>query len=242
VPIQNPVSVVPVWSWTGFYIGVNGGGSIDTDSNNATLFLAGPGVNRPLLLWDDRHALPGGLFGGQIGYNWQLAPNWLFGVEADGQWTNQRNTFTFTGQNVNGDGGGLTVSATDEERIRSLATVRARFGWIRDSFLWYVTVGGAWADIKSDYTLTSTIPAMTFPSPVIASFSTTKSGWTIGRGVETHLGGNWTAKLEYLFVDLGSVEYTFTSPATAAGTFAVFDATHSVRDHIIRVGVNYKFW
>jgi outer membrane immunogenic protein len=238
-PIQQPAPVVPVWSWTGFYIGVNGGGSIGTDSNSDVFFPTGPGVNPPAVLSNDRHALLGGLVGGQIGYNWQVAPTWLFGVEGDGQWTNQRDTLTFTGQNIGGPG--TSISYADGERIRSIATARARFGWIRDSFLWYVTGGGAWADINSDYTLTSTIPR-TFPSPTIASFSTTKSGWTIGGGVETHLGGNWTGKLEYLFVDLGSVDHTFTSPVTAAGTFALFDATHSVRDHIIRVGLNYKFW
>jgi hypothetical protein len=103
---------------------------------------------------------------------------------------------------------------------------------------WYVTAGGAWADIKDDYTITSTLPALTFPSPTGANFSTTKSGWTIGGGVETHLGGNWTVKL--VFVDLGILSHRFTTPVTAAGTFGIFDSTHSVQDHIIRVGARAK--
>jgi outer membrane immunogenic protein len=236
-PIQQLAPIAPAWSWTGFYIGINGGGGIGTDSNSDVLFPALP--NPPSAPSDGRRALPGGLVGGQIGYNWQLNPNWLFGVEADGQWTSQRVASNVAAQNVNGVGN--SVSYTDDERIRSMATARGRFGWIRDSFLWYVTGGGAWADVKNDYTLISTFPAMTFPSPTVASFSTTKSGWTIGGGVETHLGGNWTAKLEYLFVDFGSLHHTFTS-LPAPPTFALFDATHGVQDHIIRAGVNYKFW
>jgi outer membrane immunogenic protein len=241
-PIPQPVPVVPVWSWTGFYIGFNAGGSIGVDSTGSALSSPPTSAlfpNNPYLFSNVTRALPGGLVGGQIGYNWQFAPNWLFGVEGDGQWTGQRNTSSVTGQNISF--AVFTSSYSDEERINSIATARARFGWIRDSFLWYVTGGGAWADVKDNYAISSTLPALTFP-PTAASFSTTKSGWTIGGGVETHLGGNWTAKLEYLYVDLGSVNNTFASPVTAAGTLGIFESTHSIQDHIIRIGVNYKFW
>jgi opacity protein-like surface antigen len=61
------------------------------------------------------------------------------------------------------------------------------------------------------------------------NFSTTKSGWTVGPGAEIRLGGNWTAKLEYLFVNLGSVNHIFTTSRTAAGTFAVFDSSHNIQ-------------
>jgi outer membrane immunogenic protein len=242
-PMQQPTPVVPVWTWTGFYLGFNVGGNIGVDSGTSALSSPPTSAefpNNPFLFSNVRRAFPGGIAGGQIGYNWQVAPSWVFGIEGDWQWSGDRSTSSVTGQNISL--AVFTSSYSDEERINSIATARARFGWTRDSFLWYVTGGGAWADIKNDYTITSTLPALTFPSPSGANFSTTKSGWTVGGGVETHLGGNWTAKLEYLFVDLGTVDHTFTTPVTAAGTFGIFDSTHSVQDHIIRIGVNYKFW
>jgi outer membrane immunogenic protein len=240
-PVPTPVPVVPVYNWTGFYIGFNAGGSIGSDSNsNAISVFPTVVINNPVVSSDGRRALPGGIAGGQIGYNWQLGPSWVFGVEGDWQWSGQRNTSNLIGQDFGPPM--ITASYSDEEKINSIATARARFGWARDSFLWYVTGGGAWAGMKDDYTLTSSVPPVTFPSPTGINFSTTKSGWTIGGGVETHLGGNWTAKVEYLFVDLGSVANTFTAPLTTVGTSVVFNSSHSVQDHIIRIGVNYKFW
>jgi outer membrane immunogenic protein len=236
-----PTPVVPVYNWTGFYIGFNAGGSIGSDANSTAVSVFPPtAINNPVVSSDVRRALPGGIAGGQIGYNWQLGPSWVFGVEGDWQWSSQRNTSNFTGQ----DFGSLLITGSyaEEEKINSIATARARFGWARDGFLWYVTGGGAWAELKDDYTLTSSLPAAIFPSPIGINLSATKSGWTIGGGVETHLGGNWTAKVEYLFVDLGSVSHTFTIPVAPVSTLVAFDTTHSVQDHIIRIGVNYKLW
>jgi outer membrane immunogenic protein len=89
-----------------------------------------------------------------------------------------------------------------------------------------------------------------------ASSRTTKTGWTVGGGVETSLAWmgwspNWSAKLEYLYVDLGSVSNSVTAAlggGTGAGgatspapTSATLLSSHDIRDHIIRVGVNYRF-
>jgi outer membrane immunogenic protein len=192
-----------------------------------------------------------------IGYNWRLAPSWVLGVEADWQFSRERSTSSVAGNTLRAvtttttgeDDGGSRTTATitqiangyaDDERINSIGTARVRFGWVQDSFLLYLTGGAAWAEIKDNYTLTSSLPV--FPSPTVVNFSTTKSGWTIGPGAEFRLVGNWTAKLEYLFVDLGSVNHIFTTSRTAAGTFAVFDSSHNIQDHIVRIGLNYKLW
>jgi outer membrane immunogenic protein len=71
----------------------------------------------------------------------------------------------------------------------------------------------------------------------VASANFNQSGWTVGAGVETHLGGNWTAKLEYLYLDLGS----FTDVAYTSAPNLVWTSTSDIRDHIVRVGLNYKF-
>src|SRR5215831_10971500 len=82
----------PVLGWTGFYAGINAGGSIgvNSDAEAASSNIAVFGANG---LWNsaDKHASPGAVLGGQVGYNWQLSSRWLLGAEADWQWTSQRN-------------------------------------------------------------------------------------------------------------------------------------------------------
>jgi outer membrane immunogenic protein len=66
------------------------------------------------------------------------------------------------------------------------------------------------------------------------------SGWTIGGGIELHLAGGWTGKLEYPYLDLGSI----TDVATTTPPIPAFTVTQTsdIRDHIVRVGLNYKFY
>jgi outer membrane immunogenic protein len=246
LPVKAPVApalICPTCNWTGFYFGVNAGGSIGVDTNAAGLsgFPTGagfPATGNPFLSSTDKRALPGFLGGAQAGYNWQTG-NVVLGVEADWQFTDERSTLNVTGQNLAATL--FTNSYSTEEHIKSIGTARARLGWAHDGFLWYVTGGAAWARIDNNTTLTSSLPAVTFASPVSVSFTTDKGGWTVGGGVETCLWNNWSAKLEYLYVDLGTINNTFTTPTTAAGTFAVFTSSDKLQDHIIRVGLNYRF-
>jgi outer membrane immunogenic protein len=235
--------VCPSCNWAGFYFGGNVGGSIGVvrtvDAMSGLPAFAGA-VN-PFLTVSDTRALPGAIGGGQIGFNWQSG-NVVLGVEADWQASSEKSTLTGTWGSLTG-GGSLILGSADEMKIRSIGTARARLGWAHDDFLWYVTGGGAWGNIQSNYTLTSNSPANTFASPALASFNTTKGGWTIGGGVETCLGwgvGNhWSAKLEYLYVNLGTVNNAFTTAVTAAGTFSPYTSSNKIEDHIIRVGLNY---
>jgi outer membrane immunogenic protein len=92
--------------------------------------------------------------------------------------------------------------------------------------------------------LVSSIGASSMVTPPLGSSSATKSGWTVGGGAETRLwNSNWSAKLEYLSMDLGHTSYDFlvtNSRAVPPGTPA-FRVDSAIRDHIIRVGVNYRF-
>src|SRR6185369_6122171 len=89
-------------------------------------------------------------------------------------------------------------------------------------------------------------PPSPYPASTSGSFAHSKLGWTAGAGVETSIFGNWSAKLEYLYVDLGSTGDTLdiVSPLfgipTLPRSFAISTATH-LRDHIVRAGVNYRF-
>lgn len=149
--------------------------------------------------------------GGQIGYNWQMN-SLVFGVEADIQASGQKASQTgFIGATP------VTVS----ERIRYFGTVRGRLGYAWDRTLLYVTGGWAYTNFGVDLNT----PAGS------ASSNTTKSGATVGAGLEYAFAGPWSAKLEYLYIDTG------TQSVTLGG---VTDNVR-VRDHVVRTGINYRF-
>ena len=159
--------------------------------------------------------LNGVIGGGQIGYNWQMN-QLVLGVEADFQGSGQRATQT-------GAIGLVAISAT--ERIRYFGTVRARVGYAFDRTLLYVTGGYAYTNIGMDVTATFGGATAT------ASSNTTKGGATIGGGVEYAFAGPWSAKAEYLYIDSGTQSVTL---------FGVTDNAR-IRNHIGRVGINYRF-
>jgi outer membrane immunogenic protein len=222
----------PVATWTGLYVGVNGGYGFGSSKLNQLFDFSSTilGANN-LLNSSGRSALTGGLFGGQIGYNWQFASPWLVGLEADWQWASQKSnstnctppaaTVAFFGAGANGFG----YCVATEQKITNFGTARARGGAIVNDSLWYVTGGAAW------------------------TFSHTRTGWTVGGGVETKLFRGWTAKLEYLHVDLGGRTETFAVPINAAfgaafntGGSAGVTTRTKVTDNVIRVGLNYKIF
>lgn len=149
--------------------------------------------------------------GGQLGYNWQSG-NLVFGVEADFQGSSQSATQAGTIL-------GTAVSVT--ERIRYFGTARGRLGLAMDRWLAYVTGGIAWVNGGLDLTVAG----------VTLSDSTTKTGGTIGAGIEYAFAGPWTGALEYLYVDTGSRSVT------------VLGITDNVRtrDNVLRAKLNYRF-
>jgi outer membrane immunogenic protein len=143
----------------------------------------------------------GGLIGGTLGYNWQVNQV-VFGLEGDLDWSNIRGSAF------------CSVTACDV-RNSWLGTVRGRLGLAWDRVMPYVTGGVAFGDIRTNLT-------------GVGGGTSTKSGWTLGGGVEFALAGPWTAKLEYMYVDLGR-----------GGGIAGTDA--SFKTNIVRAGLNYRF-
>ena len=201
----------------------------------------------------------GWVFGGQAGYNWQFNRSWVFGIEGDIDATGQDGTATLAPNTtvtvfVPPPGVAVlptrttttTTTGTFEDKLPWLATLRGRIGVLpTDRVLLYVTGGLAVGEVKSTSSVASTSSTVlsfgTNPAPTsagaLAGSSTTQAGWTIGAGVEGAIGGNWTAKLEYLYVDLGTVSGSFT-PVVGAVTSSY--SSH-ITDNVLRVGVNYKF-
>jgi outer membrane immunogenic protein len=264
MPVKAVAPTPPVATWTGLYVGVNGGYGVGSGSLNQSFDFSSTalGANN-LLNSSGRGALTGGLFGGQIGYNWQLSSPWLVGLEADWQWASQRNTTTnctppatlaFFGAGASGFG----YCVATEQKITNFGTARARGGAIVNESLWYVTGGAAWGTVKDTYVASGSANPVIFPGalqpgPFLASggtFSHTRTGWALGGGVETKVFRGWTAKLEYLHVDLGGRTETIAVPLNAAfgaalntGGSASVTTRTKVTDDVIRLGLNYKiFW
>jgi len=198
MPTKAP-AMAPGYNWSGWYIGINGGGGFGRSrwTDNATGFTTG-GFN-----------LRGGLVGGTIGANWQTGA-WVFGLEGDADWSSIRGSTAV----------GCVVNC--ETKNNFLATVRGRAGYAFGSVLPYVTGGLAVGDIDAG-------------GRGLPHQSTTKAGWTAGGGVEWALAGPWTAKVEYLYVDLDKMSCSI---ATCGGTGAT-DVT--LRSNVVRAGVNYRF-
>jgi outer membrane immunogenic protein len=188
-PTKAPAFIPAVYSWNGFYLGINGGGAWGKSD------WSGFGGTDP----------SGGLVGVTAGYNWQSG-QWVFGLEADIDWASIK-------------GSTACGAFSCETKNNWLGTARGRLGYAFDRVMPYVTGGAAFGDVKAT-------------QAGIGSVSDTNVGWTVGAGIEAAVIANWTAKLEYLYVDLGDVSCGSCLPV---GTNVDF------RTHIVRAGLNYRF-
>jgi outer membrane immunogenic protein len=279
----RPVVVAaPVYTWTGFYVGGNVGGSwgnARTDiAGSGTFFTfpsAGslPGNQSSVAFADSNTArLNGVIGGGQIGYNYQFSPNWVLGFETDIQASGERGSSSFLDPvstsvctqvtsipppthcavsfPLNG-----AVATSYEAKIDWFGTVRNRLGYlVADRLLLYATGGLAYGrvEISGNSTVNGFVGAVPLTRPGTTGFSvsSTNVGFVVGGGIEGKfsywLPANWTWKLEYLYMDLGSLNTASPFPpavATAVSTpFTGAIATHThFTDNIVRVGLNYKF-
>jgi outer membrane immunogenic protein len=212
----------PVYDWTGFYIGANVGVGVGRNETN-TLFGTPDSTTREHFTFS-----PLGVIGGvQLGYNWQTLPNWVLGVETDFQASGQKNSWNCASScNVVPE----VTSETWNEKVKWFGTVRGRAGYTYGPALFYVTGGYAYGKIETSYGISGSA------GQFVGSFDETRSGWTVGGGIEAQFGGNWTAKAEYLYLDLGTVN-NLILPATNVLIAQKSDIT----DHIFRLGLNYKF-
>jgi outer membrane immunogenic protein len=199
-PMMAPM---PIYNWTGFYIGANvGGGFADVPIT----------VTRMNTVLMATAKMSGVIGGGQIGYNWQYT-NWVFGLEADFQGSSQRATGT-VGRFI------LT------ESLPWFGTVRGRVGFTPvDRWLVYATGGLAYAEQQFTVTMAG-VP--------VANANATKAGWTVGGGVEAALWGNWTGKVEYLYIDI-------TNNQTGMAVAVPAQVQAHLRENVARVGLNYRF-
>jgi opacity protein-like surface antigen len=237
------VPVLAAWTWAGPYLGGTIGYSAGK-SNTDTIF-SDPASGAQLFATNGSRRLDGAIGGAQTGYNW-LAGMFLAGVEGDLNYSGQRAKLNAVcpGEICNpgliGVIGDPSVTARFEQgqKLEWFATMRARLGvTVTPDAIAYVTGGLAIGEVMTAGTVFG-FDGDGNPVNTIVSSHNTKAGWTVGGGLEGRLVGNWTAKIEYLYLDLGTVT-TIPAPAPNATTAAAFNSR--ITDNLLRVGVNYKF-
>jgi outer membrane immunogenic protein len=241
LPAKAPVYKAPVYVapfWTGFYAGLNLGYSWGRSSSTVTLTDAALGTF--VASASGTNNLNGIIGGGQVGYNYQIQ-NWVLGIETDIQWSGQKGSSDIVCVGC-GDGPS-NITTNLNQKLNWFGTLRGRGGiLITPTILAYVTGGLAYGGIKTDGTVTG--PTIQGPlATATFSDSSTKTGWVLGGGIEGIVSGNWTAKLEYLYIDFGTVSggpFATTIIDTVRRPVAVSYSSH-ITDNIVRVGLNYKF-
>jgi outer membrane immunogenic protein len=228
-----PLPPVPFYNWTGFYFGPNAGYSWGRGATNYyDSGLADFGIPAPLV---GSNQLNGAVIGFQGGYNWQINNSWVAGLETDLQWTSEKANKRFALPYNDGESGG-TVSARLSSRIEWFGTVRGRLGFlINPTLLVYGTGGLAYGRVGASGIFAD---SECFSCNWGFSQSAIKFGWAGGAGIEGAFPNskNWTWKLEYLHIDLGTLSgsgynFDFEGPYVWSAKFT---------DDIFRVGVNYR--
>lgn len=248
MPVKARPAAVDVWTWDKWYVGVNGGYSWGRSDTTGTFYNSTTGVQLSPTQ-NTTLNLDGGVFGGQIGKNWQNG-KWVFGLEADAQWSGEKGSALFTCATPALGGAcnpttavpatiGLAPTTTFNQEIAWFATFRGRVGGlVTPTALLYVTGGAAVAGIKTNGVL-SGVTGLGAVTSVAWGNDSTNWGWVVGAGLEARLSGNWTGKIEALYMDLGSVSG---SPVLLASTPPLrFDYRSDITDVVVRAGVNYHF-
>ena len=215
-----PPMVAAIYDWTGFYIGANGGYGW---SNQCIDITAVNGVGA--VFAEGCRSAGGGVAGGQLGYRWQ-ASQWVFGLEAQGDWANirtSRDSLDFPGN-------------TWRTNINGLGLFTGQIGYAWNASLLYVKGGAAVANQR--YDLLTTINN-------VGIASTERTGWggTVGVGWEYGFSPNWTAGIEYDYIWRTNDTRTVLTPGLTVGAVNVPSVSANTRADVnmITARINYRF-
>ena len=232
----SPRAVADVWSWTGLYVGVNGGygwqgdnlrdTSIDYFYASFPTIVANTGAS-----FDDK----GGFGGGQIGYNFQTGMG-VWGVEADFQGSAIKSRFSqFPAPGAFCCGNPADIFS-GSSKLNWFGTVRGRLGFAFDRVLLYVTGGLAYGEIEQS--INAVNPAFVPPFEFFtSSYKRVRTGGVVGIGGEYKITSNWSAKAEYQYMDLGSSALSGVNLSNGPD----FTSNVSHQYQTVRFGINYLF-
>ena len=216
-----PPPPVPLFSWTGFYIGANIGGAWADNNWTDSLFLTNFTNNRSVFIG-----------GGQIGGNYQIG-NFVIGGEWDFDWAANNNNNSAA---VFIPGVGNVVVTNNN---RWITTVAARFGWAVDHLLLYAKAGGGWVGYNNLTVTNLTTGVSLTCGTILTNCGNNSGGWLVGAGFEYAFTNNWTLKFEYDYLGLGN--RTFFIPATAPFLAGDTFTSNNRNVQMVKVGVNYLF-
>jgi outer membrane immunogenic protein len=215
VKARPPAPVLaPIYDWTGFYIGANGGWG---QSRNCWDFVDPFGVS----FAEGCNSRSGGLVGGQIGYRWQ-ANQWVFGVEAQGEWADLSHTRVSL----------LDPTLSIRTKTDGIGLFTGQIGYAWNQALLYVKGGAAVTSNRF-----SILDNLNFGAQ-LASASSTRWGGAVGVGFEYGFAPNWSVGLEYDHLFMGHANNSFTSPVFIAG---VLNNRVSQDVDMVTLRINYRF-
>lgn len=188
--------VATIYDWSGFYIGINGGGGSSRKCWDFVTPVTG------VLVGEGCHNATGGTVGGQVGYRWQSA-NWVFGLEGQGNWAD------FSGDNVSL----LFPAQRNRTKIDAFGLFTGQVGYAWNNVLFYVKGGGA---VVADKYRIYVAPGLVGADTLLASTNDTRWGGTVGAGLEFGFAPNWTVGVEYDHIFLGNRTLTLTAPGGVA--------------------------
>ena len=285
--LAAPVAA-PYPSWSGPYVGFGLGARFNAVDANATLATVGTpptaislpvaasGDPNSLAFWQqqqgaqqylDHIALRGGIY---AGWNFQVAPAYVVGLEGDFAYANETGSFHGSPYPANLQFGmpSLPLGASPSDSLRLTTrwdgSLRLRGGWLpTPTVLLYLTAGLAWANIEATSTCSPSAtpnvlncaPGNYFSGtlgPSAITHSATNLGWTAGIGIDALLGSHWVGRLQYRFADFGypsgsSGAFSFTDVRTCSGCPSAANSPLTVSyellvmQHIFELGLAYKF-
>ena len=268
MPRKAPVYMPPpppVLSWNGWYVGLNAGaGWLRNDGTGNTLFsndcVSAVPAGCPFAVGALNSGIPGNfdtgnnkagfIGGGQIGYNWQWSPQFVWGIEADFQGADIKGDSNFASGDIPIGGifpNVVTTTGEASQKLNFLGTLRGRLGWlVTPAALLYGTGGLAYGHTETDVSFAAHMTGPpTLDGSTFASSDEWRVGWTVGGGVEWMFAPNWSIKGEYLYYDLGHVtlDQTLTAANVGGGKFisAGISSEATYRGSIARAGINYHF-
>jgi outer membrane immunogenic protein len=234
-PIYEPRPVAVIFRWTGVYIGLHAGFAHGFVDENVVPFgfPVAPGANAPVVPLPTSLGVNGGFLGGQLGANWQIE-SWVIGAEAQASWAPLSGSSTCAANEIFAPTPAIVANCT--AKMDALGTAAVRLGWAFDHLLLYGKGGAAWTNnnYKVNFSLTTNGTTL---SQLLFSVNELRWGWMVGLGVEYAFTDNWSAKIEYNYMDFGadSLQFTDTTGDASMGV------NLRERLHLLKIGINYRF-
>jgi outer membrane immunogenic protein len=237
-----PRAVAPApagYDWSGIYVGAHvGGGWATNDQSDPGLGFVGTVLGVPPVQTTDSSGILGGL---QAGWNYQIG-RFVLGTEVDFSWADVTGTSTTSFSPLGVPPGTVSFSRALGANTDWIGTSTVRLGYAHDRWMFYSKAGAAWAHTNYTNNWTATAGGTT-TTAFTGTGDQTRVGWTVGFGAEWAFMGNWSAKLEYDFIDFGSKTATINGtllPGTPGATAASFGLVNDQTISEVKFGVNYK--